>query len=173
MKPTFAKLGLKMNNNVKIVTINDQEIEVKQYLPINEKLMLISKVINESADDNNFANPIKLEIFTKLEIIFYYTNLTFTDKQKEDLVKLYDLMESNQIFDLIFDQMDEQELNYVWDSIDECAKAIYAYRNSIMGVLEAVGQDYKELDIDASEIKDKLADPTNLTLLKDIMTKLG
>lgn len=173
MKPTFAKLGLKMNNNVKIVTINDQEIEVKQYLPINEKLMLISKVINESADDNNFANPIKLEIFTKLEIIFYYTNLTFTDKQKEDLVKLYDLMESNQIFDLIFDQMDEQELNYVWDSIDECAKAIYAYRNSIMGVLEAVGQDYKELDIDASEIKDKLADPTNLTLLKDIMTRLG
>ena len=46
MKPTFAKLGLKMNNNIKTILINDQEIEVKQYLPINEKLDLIGSVIN-------------------------------------------------------------------------------------------------------------------------------
>jgi hypothetical protein len=29
MKPTFAKLGLKMNNNIKTIIINDQEIEIK------------------------------------------------------------------------------------------------------------------------------------------------
>ena len=173
MKPTFAKLGLKINNAVKTVVMNDQEIEIKQYLPINEKLMLVSKVINQSADENNFANPMKLDVFTKLEIIFYYTNLTFTYKQKEDLVNLYDLMERNRIFDLIFDQMDEQELNNIFDSVDECAKAIYAYKNSIMGVLEMAGQDYHELDMNALDIKEKLADPSNLTLLKDIMTKLG
>lgn len=173
MKPTFAKLGLKINNAVKTVVINDQEIEIKQYLPVNEKLMLISEVINQSADENNFANPMKLDVFTKLEIIFYYTNLTFTDKQKEDLVKLYDLMESNGIFDLVFDKMNEQELNNIFDSVNECAEAIYAYKNSIMGILEMVGQDYHELDINALDIKEKLADPSNLTLLKDIMTKLG
>lgn len=173
MKPTFAKLGLKINNTVKTVVMNDQEIEIKQYLPVNEKLMLVSEVINQSADENNFANPMKLDVFTKLEIIFYYTNLTFTDKQKEDLVKLYDLMESNGIFDLIFDKMNEQELNNIFDSVNECAQAIYAYKNSVMGVLEMVGQDYHELDMNALDIKEKLADPSNLTLLKDIMTKLG
>ena len=30
MKPTFAKLGLKMNNNIKTIIVNDQEIEIKQ-----------------------------------------------------------------------------------------------------------------------------------------------
>jgi hypothetical protein len=46
MKPTFAKLGLKMNNNIKTIIINEQEIEVKQYAPINEKLVMIGNIIN-------------------------------------------------------------------------------------------------------------------------------
>ena len=37
MKPTFAKLSLKMNNSVNTIVFNDQEIEIKQYLHINEK----------------------------------------------------------------------------------------------------------------------------------------
>jgi hypothetical protein len=46
MKPTFAKLGLKMNNSVNTIMFNDQEIEVNQYLPINDKLDLIAAVIS-------------------------------------------------------------------------------------------------------------------------------
>ena len=97
-KPTFAKMGLKINTDFKTVTIGEQEIEVKQYLPISDKLDLIARVLEQAADDNNFSNPIKLEVFTNLEIIFTYTNIAFTDKQKEDLVKLYDILESNNIF---------------------------------------------------------------------------
>ena len=113
MKPTFAKLGLKIVNEVKTININDQEIQVKQYLPVNEKLMLMSDVINLASDENNFANPVKIKLFTKLEVIFYYTNLTFTDKQKEDLVKLYDILESNGIFEQIFAAMNSLELQEI------------------------------------------------------------
>ena len=88
-KPTFAKMGLKLNTDITTISIGEQEVEVKQYLPVNEKLMLIGRVINNSADENNFANPIKLDVFTALEIVFTYTNISFTEKQKEDLVKLY------------------------------------------------------------------------------------
>ena len=46
-KVAFTKLGLKLNkDNVKTITFNDQEIEIKQYLPVNDKLALISRVIN-------------------------------------------------------------------------------------------------------------------------------
>ena len=102
-KPTFAKMGLKMDTDVKVITIGEQEIEIKQYLPVNDKLALIGNVISSAADDNNFANPIKLEVFTALEIVFAYTNISFTDKQKEDPVKLYDIMESNGIFNTIIE----------------------------------------------------------------------
>lgn len=173
MKPTFAKLGLKINNEVNTVIINDQEITVKQYLPVNEKLALIGDVIEQAADNNNFANPVKLEVFTKLEIVFNYTNLTFTEKQKEDLVKLYDTLESNNIFNQVMAAMDELELKTIVESIEECAKAVYTYKNSVLGLLDTIGQDYGDLSAGASEIQAKLADEDNLALLKNVLTKLG
>ena len=104
-KVSFTKLGLKKNEEVGILHINEQDIEVKQYLPINEKLELISSVINSAADENNFSNPVKENVFLTLEILYHYTNINFTDKQKEDSVKLYDLVVSsglvNKVTDLI------------------------------------------------------------------------
>ena len=97
----FTKLGLKKNQEIKTIVINEQNIEVKQYLPMNDKLSLMGKVLTDSQDDNNFANPIKLEIFTNLYLIKFYTNITLTEKQWEDIPKLYDLLESNRVFDLI------------------------------------------------------------------------
>ena len=74
-KVSFTKLGLKMNQEVSTIEFNEQVIEVKQYLPINTKLELISNVINMSADENNFANSVKVSIFTTLEILYAYTNI--------------------------------------------------------------------------------------------------
>jgi hypothetical protein len=64
-------------------------------------LTLISKVINASVDENNFANPIKVDIYFTLELIDAYTNITFTEKQKEDPCKLYDLFASSGLMEAI------------------------------------------------------------------------
>ena len=53
-KVSFTKLGLKKNEDVEIVEWNEQKIEVKQYLPIEDKLDLVTKIINDSIDTNNF-----------------------------------------------------------------------------------------------------------------------
>ena len=172
-KVSFTKLGLKINQDIKTIEFNGQTIEVKQYLPINDKLNLIANVLNQSADDNNFANPIKLDVFTSLEIVFAYTNISFTDKQKEDLVKLYDLLESNGIFNMIIAEIPKAEYTSIVDGVAECANAVYTYRNSIMGILDTITQDYDTLDFDINSLRDKLSSAENLTLLKDIMTKLG
>lgn len=173
MKPTFAKLGLKMNNGVNTIVFNDQEIEVKQYLPINEKLDLIAAVINQAADDNNFMNPVKTEVFMKLEIVFRYTNISFTDKQKEDLVKLYDLMDSNNLFDVIINEIPENEYSSIVDGVVDCSKAIYAYQNSVMGVLERISTDYDNMDLNLNTLKEKLEDLGDVSLLQEVVTKLG
>lgn len=172
-KPTFAKMGLKMNTDVKVIKIGEQEIEVKQYLPVNDKLVLIGNVISSAADDNNFANPIKLEVFTALELVFAYTNLSFTDKQKEDLVKLYDILESNNIFNIIIDAIPTAEYKAIIEGVEDCADAIYTYRNSLMGIIEMIGEDYSHLQFDAQNIQQSLSDPQNLALLRDVLTKLG
>ena len=66
-KPTFAKMGLKLNTDITTITIGEQDIEVKQYLPVNEKLMLIGRVINNSADENIFKQEEKEEIDNQLD----------------------------------------------------------------------------------------------------------
>ena len=51
--------------------------------------------------------------------------------------------------------------------------AIYEYKNSVLGILESVSTDYSNLDLDATNIQQKLADPNNMALLRDVLSKLG
>ena len=172
-KISFTKLALTRNNDIKILEWKDQKIEIKQYLPIGEKLDLISRIINYSADDHVFYNPCKVQIFEIIEIILAYTNINITEKQQEDILKLYDLLLSSGFIDKIKEMIPEEEINYLDDSIWATIKEIYRYRDSFMGVMEQTQADYKNLDNMVGEIEDKISNADNLTLLKDIVTKLG
>lgn len=172
-KLAFTKLGLKTNTDIETLEFNEQTIEIKQYLPVNDKLTLISEVINNSADENNFANPVKVEVYATIAIIEAYTNITFTDKQKEDITKLYDKVVSSGLYQMIIHSIPVEEINNLFDALRSSIDAIYSYRNSVMGILENISADYSNLDLDASAIQAKLADPENMALLKSILTKLG
>lgn len=172
-KISFTKLGLKKNTNLMTLNWNDQIIEIKAYLPIEEKIAIIERIVNQSLDDNNFANPMRVDINILLEIIFAYTNISFTDKQKEDRLALYDLLVGSEFWTQFLTVLPNEEYmsiyNGVWDTINE----IYKYRDSVLGIIEAVNQDYSNLNLDAENIQKNLADPNNLSLLKDVVTKLG
>lgn len=169
----FTKLSLKRKNEVKTITINNNQIEIKQYLPVNEKLDLIARVINGAHDQNNFPNPIKIEVIGTLEMIMAYTNISFTEKQKEDIPKLYDLLEENGVIKDIISQIPEDEYNFIIDGINKTVDAVYTYNNSILGILESVSQDYSNLDFDIQKLQNDIANPENLKLVKEILTKLG
>lgn len=172
-KVAFSKLALKKQEDVKIVKIGNFDIEVKQYLPVNEKLNLIARVLNGAHDENNFPNPIKIEVISTLEIIMAYTNISFTDKQKEDIAKLYDLLDSNGIVNIIIAAIPEEEYNFLISGIDDTIKAVYTFQNSILGILETISKDYSNLSLDASKLQQQMANKENLDLLRDILTKLG
>lgn len=172
-KVSLTKLGLKVSQDVKNIEFNEQIIEVKQYLPVNDKLELISNVINASHDDNNFANPVKVSVFTTLEIMYAYTNINFTEKQKEDPTKLYDMLISSGLVCEVINAIPEAEYKGVYDNVKACVNAVYAYRNSVLGILESAVADYSNLNLDAEEIQKKLGDPDNMAFLKEVLTKLG
>lgn len=173
-KVAFSKLGLKKTDETSIVNVNGIDIEVKHYLPINDKLILITNVMNQAINaDSTFKNPVKIELFGSLAIVEAYTNLSFTEKQKEDPCKLYDLLDTNGVFDTIFPVIPQEEYEFVIEGIDSSMDAFYNYQNSVMGILDRISTDYSNLDMDAANIQSKIADPQNLELLKNIMSKLG
>lgn len=173
-KVPFSKLKCKINEDFIPLQIGDETIAVKQYLPIQEKLELIGNVVMQAHEqDANYSNPVKASVYRDLEVVFAYTNISFTDKQKEDLPKLYDMLASTGVLQQIIKAIPGQEYGEVcggvWNSID----AIYKYQNSVLGVLDTIKTDYSNLEYDANAIKESLGNPDNLSLLKDVLTKLG
>lgn len=165
-KVPFSKLGLKVNSDVTVITFNDYDIEVNHYLPFKEKTELASNIINYSVDDNGFYNPLKVKLYMVLEVVYAYTNLTFTPKMKEDPFKLYDTIVSSGLFEQIVHAIDPSDWatiqKDVWDTIEN----IYNYRNSAMGILEMISTDYSNLQLNAEDITDKLLNPESLSTLK-------
>lgn len=172
-KVAFTKLGLKVNQEIKQITINEQTIEIKQYLPINDKLLLITEALNSSSGGDNYINWIKYDMFMDLGIVEKYTNISFTEKQKEDFLKLYDILNGNGVIAAVVAAIPECEIKELKEGARRIAKEIYDYKTSALGILEAISTDYSSLNFDVAEIQSKLADPENLELLKGIMTKLG
>lgn len=171
-KVAFSKLNLSIDKSVKEVEFNSQKIEVIQYLPFEDKLKLLETIINNSGDGNGFYSSPKVDLYIYLETIFAYANLNITDKQKENLPKLYDLFVSSGLGDLIIEAIPEDERDWIADQAYDTIDRIYEYRNSVYGILDAMATDYKDLDLDATKIQEKLANGENVEFLKEVMTKL-
>ena len=170
-KVAFTKLGLTKNTEIKTLEWKDVEIEIKQYLPIQERVELIQTVLNKCQDENNFVNEIKLSMYFDLETIYRYTNINFTDKQKEDVGKLYDLLRGSGLMAEVKQAVAQNEENWIW--LKAISKSFYEYRNSVYAIIESMKTDYTNLDLDADAIKEKIADPEALGTLKEILTKMG
>lgn len=174
-KVAFTKLGLKLNTDVKAFKYNNFDIEVKQYLPVEEQLELIAAAVNAvvATDANKFLNPVKLKMYMSLELVFHFTNITFTDKQKENLPKLYDLLESNGIIADVINCIPGWLYDGLMSDAWKIAKNMYEYSNSAYGILDSISNDYENLDLDIEALKNKLANADNLDIVKDVVTKLG
>lgn len=174
MKPTFNDLKKEVPLKIKFIKINNTDIEVKQYLPVNEKLNLMTRVLEQVAqNDYPFANPVQMDVYSTLEIIFAYTNIDFTEEEKDNPAELYDELERQDMINTIISSIPEVEYNFLIDGIEKTVNAYYSYRNSVKGIIADTVTDYSDLELDAENIRKDLADPDNMALLKDVLKKLG
>lgn len=177
-KVPFSKLQANLKTDVIECSYNNKNnepivFEVKTYLPFIEKLELVSRIINNSIDDNGFYNPMRVKYNMVLEVVYAYTNLSFTEKMKEDSFKLYDILVSSGIFEDIVNVILEKDWVEIEESVWNTINNIYQYRNSAMGILDAVSTDYSNLNLDATTIKEELSNEDNLKLLRDVVSRLG
>ena len=164
---TYTKLGIKpVVDEVKTIEYAPEvKIEVRQYLPLQKKLEVLTNIINASTDDNGFYNSARIDFNQTLEIIFAYTNIKFTDKQKEDPMKLYDSFYSSGLAEQIFNLIPQSELNWFDKHVRISIDKIYEYRNSAYGILDSFKNDYNEMNFDVNKVREALADDNNVELL--------
>lgn len=172
-KFAFSKLGLKVDDVTDSLLWGENTIEVKRYLPLNDKLTLVQTILNETVDENGYYNPIQLDVYTVIEVTMAYTNLSFTDKQKEDPQKLYDLLVSSGFWAMLKQTIAKMEFEYIEGKTKELIDNIYKYRNSAVGIMENMNMDYSNLAELSSQIENSLQNKENIGLVKDILDKMG
>lgn len=176
-KLSFSKLNCSKEkmDEIKTITINDQNVEVKQYLPMRNKAEMVNNIVSElmSVNQVSFVNPIAVEVFLNYEIVNNYTNINFTEKQKEDLFKLYDLMESNSVFNEIITAIPESEYNFVYETLLDTIKALYEYKNSAAGIIENISNTYNNTSFDLNAIKEQVGNLIQDSEFKNLVETLG
>lgn len=168
-KITFSKLGLKTNNNVVPFKIGDNEVNVKTYLPLEEKAKLIQFVIERAIDINTGVfSPLRIEVYFDLALVKFYTDITFTDKQLADAGKTYDVLQQNGIFQDIVNLIPKDEYidvrNLVLDTTTDMAR----FNTSVVGMLQAMQNSSTELNTQLTDLMQKIKSGEGIELLKEI-----
>lgn len=156
------------------INIGDEQITVKQYLPIDEKALFSERVLSNAMDPNtNFASEARMSVYFALELIRIYTNINLTDKMLEEATKTYDLLLINHVLDKVIEAIPAEEYNELYDKVYEDRDHLETYLHSIVGVLRTVQNDYSAAEIDVDKITEQLKDPESFQLLKNILDKVG
>lgn len=148
-KISYTNLKLKVNTEVNTFDFNGNQIEVLKYLPLEDKCALINLAL-QSAREESIYNPAKLEAYFHLYIVMLYTNINFTEKQKDDKVKLYDTLKSNGLIDQVLINMDEDEYSALCEYLNQQESDILNYQNTVAGVINNI---IENLPIRAEEMQ--------------------
>lgn len=146
-KVSYLNLKLKTDTSTETIDWNNNSIEIKQYLPIEEKYNLIMVTLQE-AKESNIYNPLKIDLFFHLNLVYMYTNINFTEKQKEDASKLYDNLMSSGLLAQIISKIPTEEYDM-----------LYTYLENVKNDLDKYGQSFKAiLDVIINELPEKASE---------------
>lgn len=132
---SYANMKLKPVTTTHKFEWNGNEIEVLDYLPIEDKYDLIMITLQKSLEDG-YYNPIKIDEFFHLHLIYMYTNINFTEKQKEDEHKLYDSLKSNGLIDAFIEQMNEFDYSELFNMLEDTKREITNYHRTMVSLVQ-------------------------------------
>ena len=133
----FLTLKAKVNDEVKTITFEEKEIEVKQYLPLEKKIDMIQIVVQESGT-GTVVNGLLADALFHLCLVFNYSNINFSTEDREDKLALYDALDSSGLMAEIISAIPEEEYNLIRDNLVSMMDSYQAHRDSLGGFLDSI-----------------------------------
>ena len=157
-KVPFTKLYTKEDlGKVKTFTWNEQEIEVKQYLPIEEKLDIMGNLLETCLNDHTILNPLEISSNLDVLMVMHYTNISFTEIQKgKNAIVTYNILKEIGLIDSIKSYVPKSEL-LLLDSIYEILENSMKYLNSLPVLIDNIIEKGKNNQIDLQALKDEIS----------------
>lgn len=133
-------------------TYENNTINVKKYLPIEDKIDLI-QIALQKAESEGVYNDLLLEVFFHLNMIYLYTDIEFSSEDRQDELKLYDILESNGIIDQVIELLGD-EYKELREEMFTQESLYLEYTNSAAAVLRKIVTDLPKNAAAAKEIVD-------------------
>ena len=137
---SYANMKLKVVNTTHDFNFNGNIIKVLDYLPIEDKYDLIMVTLQKSLE-NGYYNPLKIDMYFHLNLIYLYTDINFTEKQREDESKIYDAIKSNGLLDAFLENFDENEYNELFTILEDTKNEILNYKHSTSALIQSLIND--------------------------------
>lgn len=168
-KVSYASLKLALDKNVNTFDFNGTQIEVKRYLPIEDKMDLVQIALQKAMNEDGYYDEIKLEMYFNLNIVYLYSNLSFTEKQREDESKIYDCLSCSGLLDLIIANMDQDEYNTIFNFLNDTKNNILSYKTTAAALVHNIIQDLPRNAAAAADIVNSF-DPQKYQAVIDFAT---
>lgn len=147
----YSNFNIHLNKDVKIIEYdNNNIINVLQYLPIEEKNNIIQLALQNS-EENGIYNILMIDMYFKLYIVYSYTDIEFTEDEKDNPIQLYDELYSGGLIQAIISAIPVHEYEYLWDNLKQMMDLKLQYRNTIASV---INNFVENLPINANAAKD-------------------
>ena len=146
----FEDFNLKLNKALKVIKVNGKDISVKQYLPAEDKNAIL-EIAMQQADQGTILNTFALDAIFHTYLVLKYTDIEVDLSQFENILDLYDLLESNDVITAVVAAIPAEEYTSLRDYLKEMVDNYLTYRNSARALVE-------QFSFFAPNIAEKLAD---------------
>lgn len=178
MKNTITDLltGLELQEEKITINWNEQDIEVKGYLSMDKKREMINWVISQSRRGKaGNLSVIDLEKKWDIAIVNYYTNFKFDIINKDYYNEVYDILNTNNFFDLIVTSIPAKEYSFISEKFKEEVDKDNEYQMTIAANIEKMFGSLKESISQSEEAFRRLEefDISKFEQVKTLAEKMG
>lgn len=178
MKNTITDLltGLELQEEKITINWNEQDIEVKGYLSMDKKREMINWVISQSRRNKaGNLSVIDLEKKWDIAIVNYYTNFKFDIINKDYYNEVYDILNTNNFFDLIVTSIPAKEYSFISEKFKEEVDKDNEYQMTIAANIEKMFGSLKESISQSEEAFRRLEefDISKFEQVKTLAEKMG
>lgn len=165
--------SLKIENNLekKEIIFNNIKILVNQYITSKDGYDLLMSTLEKSKEDG-YYNPFIMDIIFHLNIVYVFTNITFTEEERQDELALYDKLQNSGLIDLILENIPENIYRELLNNLDLIAAKNEAYSISAAGFVTAILEELPKRTKEVKEIIEQF-DPEKFSNLFAFAKKMG
>lgn len=119
---------------------NNKEIEVVDYISADDKYDIVMITLQNSEEEGIY-NPIKLDIYYHLYLVYTYTNIVFSNEDRADELALYDALLSSGFMEEFLKHINIRDYTEMQDEIERIAEMKMKYNVSTASIIKKFVDD--------------------------------